>query len=147
MAVLLLLAALQTDEEREGLNALKRAAESWDGKALDAALAPDATLTLKLTRAMPDGGVLSAKVDYRGPGEVKAALIELYRDYDPKTRFEAEILKGREAMLMGEVSVAMADGARKELPVTLHARFDEARKVRHLTVSAIDVRATPPPAK
>lgn len=147
MTVLLLLAALQTDEELEGLNALKRAAERWDEKALDVALSPDATLTLKLTRAGPDGGILSAKVDYRGAGEVKAALIELYKDYDPRTRFDAELLKDREAMLMGEVSVATADGARKELPLLLHARFDEARKVRHLTVSAVDVRATPPPAK
>src|SRR5687767_11836010 len=104
------LAAVQAEgTEEKNLETARKAVQTWDTKIWDGALASDATLTLKIT-GVRDGAIMSATVGYQGREEIKAALEALYKDFKPETRIHTKIIRGPDAVLMGDVSVTTSDG-------------------------------------
>ena len=147
--MILALALLLPQEEKELHDAIKAFA-AWHDEAWDRALALDATLVVKLIGAVNDADgrsvVVSATVSHSGRDAAKAALAELYRDMDPKVEIEGALIRGSDAMLRGELSVSGPDGRRAH-PLHAQLKFDEARKIRHMTLTVVQARPGPAPAR
>jgi hypothetical protein len=143
-----LLAPAQEDKE---LAELRTALAAWHDDAWTRVLAPDAELLVRLIGAVNDangrGDIVSANVGHSGRDAVKAALAELYRDQDPKVSFDAAARSGSEALLHGEVSVTGPDGLRRAYPLCVKVKFDDSRRIRQMTLTAVHARPGPPPAK